>query len=337
MSAPSGLNLKLYPSPPDARDHIIKASGPLKSKGIADLSSYCTSVKDQGMLGACTAFACVGAMEYLHKRFGGIKSDDILSERFTYYATRVHVLGWVAEDSGAYVRDAMKSLVKFGSCLESSCVYNNDYKTPPDSSAYNEALRYQVVSYARFEDGSNASDRKVLIENIKASMDSGFPVVCGFVCYSNVLSAVNGVIPPKNGQIIGGHAIMLVGYDDNKQWFKFKNSWGMKWGDNGYGYLSYDYYFNGDMFDIWVIQSAENNDVPIGLNVIKPDPPAPITSNKDDVLLVFSKLAENIDKILDKKTSNATMNEIMLPYIKTKPRIATLINSIKSILYGLSS
>ena len=48
-------------------------------------------------------------------------------------------------------------------------------------------------------------------------------------------------MPKKKEQYQGGHAICIAGYDDSKKLFKFKNSWGDGWGNEGYGYLTYDY------------------------------------------------------------------------------------------------
>ena len=328
-------NLKLYPSPPDPRDHIIKAAQPLKAKGIADLSIHCTTVKDQGALGSCTAFASVSAMEYLHKRFGGNKVEDMFSERFTYYATRVNVLNWAPEDSGAYVRDAVKSLVKYGTCLEKTFVYNNDCRTTPPQAAYSEALKYQALSYAKFEDGKNEAERRQLIETLKANLDAGLPIIGGFICYSNIWNAVSGVIPKRNGQIIGGHAVLIVGYDDSKQLFKFKNSWGAGWGDRGYGYLPYEYYFLGDMFDLWSIHKSELEDIKsVGLEVN--DPKIKKNAEKTDVVAVLGEVLERLDDILDRKQSMTIINQIMIKY-RGKPKIMTLINNMKSSLYNIAS
>ncbi len=335
MQTPLQYNLKLYPSPVDARDHIIKAAAPVKSKGVADLAIHCTSVKDQGVLGSCTAFAAVAAMEYLHKRFDGSKIDDMFSEKFTYYATRVNVLGWAPEDSGAYVRDAVKSLVKYGTCLEKTCAYNNDFRTAPSQIAYTEAMKYQALSYAKFEDGKSSAERQQLIGTLKANLDAGLPIVGGFVCYSNLWNAVKGVIPPRNGQIIGGHAILIVGYDDTKKLFKFKNSWGAGWGDHGYGYLPYDFYFLGDMFDLWSIHRSELEDIKsVGLEVSNPIIKKNI--DKADVEAVLKEVSEKLDGVLDRKQCIAIMNELMNRY-RTKPKIMALVNAMKNALYNAST
>jgi len=332
MQNPLHYSLKLYPSPEDNRDHVVKATAPLKAKGCVDLSTDGTSIKDQGVLGSCTAFASVAAMEFLHKKFGGSKVDDLFSERFTYYATRVNVMGWTPTDSGAYVRDAVKSLVKFGTCLENTCAYSNDCTTAPSQKAYSEALQYQALAYARFDEGSNATERQQLINALKANFDAGLPIICGITCYSNIWSAVNGVIPKSNGQIIGGHAILLVGYDDSKQLFKFKNSWGTGWGDKGYGYLPYDYYFKGDMFDLWTIYKSELQDIKsVGLDIVKPDSKNP---DKDALVAALNSVLSKIDDALDKKKTLATMSDLV--YSCKNPKVAVLMNTLKGALYNMA-
>ena len=292
--------LNFQRSPPDSRDFIIKTNKnrPPKLDPVCDLSSFCTNVKDQGEVGSCTAFGTVGAAEYIHKRCGGLRGNDLLSERFTYYATRVRVAKWSAfQDSGAYVRDAIKSIVKFGCCLESTFPYNGDYSTAPNPAANAEALKYQAVAYAKYEDGATPLQRQTTIEALKTGLSNGMPIVVGFTCYSNIWSAVKGVIPPANRQVIGGHCVLLVGYDDNNKWFKFKNSWSTSWGDRGYGYLPYSYYLSGDMSDCWSIYQVENNDAVIGLSVVNP---TNIKAQvKTSVVTVLNEIIAQLDNLLD--------------------------------------
>ncbi len=334
MQNPLPYSLKLYPSPEDKRDHLVKATVPIKSSGYVDLTADNTGIKDQGVLGSCTAFASIAAMEFLHKKFGDSKVDDMFSEKFTYYATRVNVMNWAPTDSGAYVRDAVKSLVKFGTCLENTCKYDGDCKTAPSPQAYAEAMQYQALAYARFDEGNTAAERQTLIAALKANLDAGLPIICGMTCYSNIWSAVKGVIPKSNGQVIGGHAILIVGYDDSKQLFKFKNSWGTQWGDKGYGYLPYDYYFSGAMFDLWTIYKSELQDIKsVGLDIVKPA--VLKNSDKEDLAAALTSVIGRLDDILDKKKSLSTMTELV--YACKKPKIALLLNNLKGSLYNIAN
>jgi C1A family cysteine protease len=65
--------------------------------------------------------------------------------------------------------------------------------------------------------------------------------------------------PSPGEQAMGATAICIVGYDDDKKLIKFKNSWGTKWGDKGYGYLSYNY-VDKFLTDAWIfiIQSGDS-------------------------------------------------------------------------------
>jgi C1A family cysteine protease len=48
-------------------------------------------------------------------------------------------------------------------------------------------------------------------------------------------------VPDPGGVFEGGHAVLVVGYDDKKKRFRFQNSWGTDWGARGFGYFTYDY------------------------------------------------------------------------------------------------
>ena len=79
---------------------------------------------------------------------------------------------------------------------------------------------------------------------MKGCLAEGFPFVFGITVYESMMSdavAQTGIVPMPTTQekVLGGHAILAVGFDDKTQRFKFRNSWGTTWGDDGYGYLPY--------------------------------------------------------------------------------------------------
>ena len=346
--------LNFQKSPSDVRDHIItitakppvanqltKATSTTSTTSTTvDLAQYCTSIKDQGYMGSCTAYASIGAIEYLVKKYlGKPTSDDIFSERFTYYATRVNVLGWEPEDSGAYIRDTVKSIAKFGTCREVSFPYVqtgtvSDYKQAPSPGNYTEALKYQALRYAKFDEGSTQAERMNVIRSLKANLAEGFPIIGGFVCFSNIWSTKsNGVIPVPNGQIIGGHAILLVGYDDNRKVFKFKNSWGASWGEKGYGYLPYDYFYQGLLNDLWSVYYTENDASNVGINISNPSREK--QQLKEATALILAAVAEKIDDAINGKPD--FFNDLRTAYKNANPKIQNLIATLQSQMKIISS
>jgi C1A family cysteine protease len=296
------FHLNLIESPADARDYFIKVSG--ASKGVVDLSQYCTSIKNQGTIGSCTAFAVVGAMELIFRKMGVNMSDDIFSELFNYYVSRVMILQWPNEDTGAYLRDAIKAIAKYGCCLEKSWPYNEKmFRNKPSEEGFVEALKYQAVKYYHMPDGD--------LESIKKCLDMGLPVVGGFWCYSNLWNTgADGVVPLSNGKFIGGHAVLFVGYDDEKKLLKFKNSWSELWGRGGYGYLHYEYVAD-DVIDLWTLVSVENRDVVVSLEEVRKnvsEEEKKVADRKVRVLEVMDK----VRKIIEIGDSGNEFNQLIL-------------------------
>ena len=273
------MKLNLKPSPPDLRDFRLTLLPQKPLPSSVDLSSKMTSVKDQGSVGSCTAFAAVSMYEHLYRGATSDTTQDVFSEKFLYYVTRVRVAGWDAkEDSGAYLRDTLSALVKHGVCKEPQFPYlkpgqtSSSFEEVPPTSAYTEALKFQALTYQHIPEGTNGPTRQQALTTLKTLLSDGYTFIGGFICYDNLFSATQGVVPLPQGtsKIIGGHAVCFVGYDDAKQQFKFKNSWGLGWGDRGYGYLPYQYLLSGDLFDLWSITTAENNNLSISIVKKKP-------------------------------------------------------------------
>jgi hypothetical protein len=231
----NNINLKgcLFgpPSPKDYRTQFKDVSVPDK----VDLRQYCTTVEDQGQLGSCTANATVGAMEYLYNKRDGQSVD--LSRIFAYYNSR-RMRGTINQDCGAFIGDAMASVLAFGVCREDVWPYDiNNFANEPNQQAYQEAMMHEAVQYARVDGADGAI----------SALAAGFPVVFGTRiperCYQEAQS--NGVFPVASDQEImnnqgGGHCMLIVGYDKPKQIFIVRNSWGQGWGDRGYCYIPFE-------------------------------------------------------------------------------------------------
>lgn len=239
------------PDKPDKRDFIYKASTNKVSESV-DLRNYDTPVEDQGNLGSCTGHAVAGAIELLNMK-NNLRTE--VSRLFIYYYERL-LIGTVNYDSGAYIRDGIKATNRWGAPLEHLWPYNiNRFRSAPSSMAVNDAARRKVTRYER------ATNFNAVIDAITL----GYPVVVGFNVYSSFISNTvsrTGNMPYPNVRketLLGGHAVLLVGYNNKTQRFIVKNSWGTNWGDNGYFYMPYDVIKNPQMSgDFWVIKGVTN-------------------------------------------------------------------------------
>ncbi len=233
-----------------------------------DIRRWCPPVEDQGNLGSCTANAGVGVVEYFVKRAYGKDLDA--SRLFLYKVTRrlAHLEG----DSGAFLRTTMGALALFGVPPEEYWPYEIDrFDEEPPAFCYAFAQNYQAIKYFRLDPPGSEGDE--VLQRIKSNLASGIPAMFGFTVYTSISQAsTDGKIPfPAPGEKIeGGHAVVAVGYDDSvkiknvagegfetKGALLIRNSWGISWGDKGYGWLPYEYALTGLARDWWCLISAE--------------------------------------------------------------------------------
>ncbi|GAC1342880.1 MAG: hypothetical protein NVSMB29_15040 [Candidatus Dormibacteria bacterium] len=239
---------------PDHRDQFYAAVrttvGPLPSS--IDLRGQCPPVYDQGQLGSCTANAIAGALEFDELKAGGGTSWTP-SRLFIYYNERA-LEGTPQTDSGAQLRDGIKVIASQGVVPEGEWPYEiARFAERPPQQLYAEALRDRVSSYLRIPQ---------MLVQLKTCLAEGFPFVFGFSVFASMETqevARTGAIPlPQPGDsMVGGHAVGCVGYDDARQAFTIRNSWGTSWGDAGYGYIPYAYLIDpGLAADFWTVRSA---------------------------------------------------------------------------------
>lgn len=243
----------LSPDSPDDRDYDFRSARtgeniPLPPK--ADLSGSFSPVEDQEQLGSCTAQAIAGVLEYEQIRRTGTFTD--LSRLFIYFNEREYECK-VKSDSGAHLRTGMKVLKKFGACIEVLWPYNIFlFSRRPDETAYRDGInRVKVRSYMRAKG----------ITGVREAIAEGFPVIAGIRCPLTMGQVgESGIVPDPFGPYFGGHAIVLVGYDDDRELVKFRNSWSSAWGEAGYGYLPYRFINDPERtFDLWLIDSEVRN------------------------------------------------------------------------------
>lgn len=241
------------PDLPDHRDFLYVQVLPVlvTLPPSVDLRPTCSPVENQGQLGSCTANALAGALEFLERK-DNVKFVD-LSRLFIYYDERV-LEHTIKSDSGAQIRDGIKTLAKQGVCPEKEWPYNiAKFAVKPTTACYKDALKHQINSYHRI----------VTLNEMKTCLADGFPFVFGFTVYESFESpevAQSGVVnmPLSGERVLGGHAVLAVGYDDSQKRFTVRNSWGTSWGQKGYFTLPYEYLEDRNLSDdFWSIRRGE--------------------------------------------------------------------------------
>lgn len=240
------------PDLPDQRDQRYSAvyKIPKKLPAKVDLRQRCPAMENQGNLGSCTANALVGALEFLERKASPRKPPVDLSRLFIYYNERV-IEHSVKQDSGAMIRDGIKTLAKQGVCPESMWAYNiAQFAKKPPAACYIAAVHHTIGSYQRL----------ATTDEMRACLADGYPFVFGFTVYESFESqtvAKSGVVnlPANSERVIGGHAVCAVGYDDKSGRFIVRNSWGVDWGRKGYFTMPYAYLGNRELSDdFWVVR-----------------------------------------------------------------------------------
>jgi C1A family cysteine protease len=229
-----------------------------KLPSFVDLRSGMPAVYDQGTLGSCTANAIAGAFEYDLSEYDLPAEERFIPSRlFIYYHERIRENS-IYQDSGARIVDGIRSVEEQGVCSEEKWPYiEKNFEEKPCEECYEEAKLNRVLSAFKVND----------LNHMKCALCHGLPVIMGVQVYESFEKASGGHIPlPNTSQekLLGGHAILAVGYDESQKCVFFRNSWGVSWGDKGYGTLPYDF-ITSFAYSFWVIRTVSflNDDVPV--------------------------------------------------------------------------
>ena len=236
-----------------------------------DLRRWCSGIENQGGLGSCTAHAAAGIVEYFQTRAFGRHIDG--SRLFVYKATR-NLMG-VSGDTGAWLRNTMGALALCGMPPERYWPYTDgdpEFDEEPSAFVYAVADNYEALQYFCHDPAGESVPPATVLDRVKAFLAAGIPSMFGFWGFPSFEDAdIAGGIPyPCPGEKAEwGHAIVAVGYDDEKiitnracntrteGALLIRNSWGPGWGDQGYGWMPYTYVLNGLALDFWSLISME--------------------------------------------------------------------------------
>lgn len=272
------------PSPPDIRDHrysvapeILRALPASVDQSQPELGSPWTPTWNQLQLGSCGPFGVAQDIVFSALRQQGLSSVPMPSRLFIYWVTRL-LMGTVGQDSGVDNRTLLKALNKYGWCDESLWPYDiSKFTIQPPAQCFTQAAGRKIIQYLAVAQN---------LEQMKGCIASGDPFLFGFTVYDSFESAETtrtGIVPmPQTSeQVLGGHDVLFIGYDDATQRFKFRNQWGA-WGDGGYGYMPYAFATHPQLAsDFWTVrQSALPIPAPPAVNTVSLRIPATLTPGK---------------------------------------------------------
>ena len=220
---------------------------PTKETNI-DLSHDFTPIKNQGPVGACTTFAVTAVYEYILKK--NDRKDHDLSERFLYYNARESDNR--LDKEGVAISTAINSIGEKGICLEEKWPYSfTEYNTKPSEEAYLDAEARKVKKALNIVLTGNQEENR---DALRSAIAEGYPVIISlnlFDAFDHVGS--DGMVPtPSPGDSLiqregfesTAHAMVACGFDDKNQVFLVRNSWGERFGKDGYCYIPYAYICN---------------------------------------------------------------------------------------------
>jgi len=244
------LIIEYTSTPENTVDHTLKITN-LKATAqptTIDLRSKIPIMYDQGELGSCTANALCYSYMYNDPSYRP-------SRLFLYYNERA-LDGNIQIDAGSSLSQGINALQKYGVCQDVTWPYIiNKFTNKPNTVAYSEAVKHEVLTASRVTQ---------TLSSLKGCLQIGQPFVVGIAVYQSFESDVvtnTGYVPLPNTNkelFLGGHAVICVGYNDTRQVWIMKNSWGSSWGAGGYFYLPYAYLTSQSLAgDIWKITKVK--------------------------------------------------------------------------------
>ena len=226
-----------------------------------DLSMNFPIPGDQGLQNSCVGWAVAYALKSFQEKveidWELNDSNHLFSPAFIYNQINN------GHDGGTTFNKALDLAVNTGVATLDQMPYNvADYQTQPSPAAMTEAANFKAKSWAKISDSSQ----------IVAALVNRQPVLCGIRIYQsfNKIKGQNSVYNTKDSTLLGGHAVTIVGYDDNRFGgaYKIINSYGQNWGDHGYFWLPYAFAGNGILTQAYILEDRENTPDAI---------PAPVT------------------------------------------------------------
>jgi hypothetical protein len=238
-----------------------------------DLSPYLPPVQSQGQIGSCSAWSTVYYAKTLQENQERKWDPNLESHQYSPLFTYNQITKGV--NRGTSIVSHMTLLEQQGAATFRTFPSTRDIAVFPGNNAMEEAVLYKSASHRKLDKYDEVRRTwYVDLQSVKTALAEGLPVIGGFEAYQNLYEYQGGIYSRADGPKRGGHAMCIVGYDDEKRALRIVNSWGTDWGERGFMWMAYDLFeslcvYNAAvMYDV-VEPVPENITPPVNLNVTK--------------------------------------------------------------------
>lgn len=308
---------KSIPDPRDFKFEVDEKLAVTPLPSSVDLSPKMPPTLDQGNLGACVSNASSNCLRFLLGK--ELQKEFQPSRLYIYFNARVLIEKSPAdEDTGISIKDACKAIAKYCDCNETIWPYDiSKFSDAPPLVAYQNAKLYGKFVYSSVTQN---------LTSIKQALAQGYPIVFGIQVYESFELAQTlstGEVPMPNTsteQLLGGHGIALVGYDDSIQKFTFQNSWGTSVGlpqKRGFFHIPYAYLTDTNLAcDFWVMTFFGSSST-----LAPPAPPVPPkpTFKLESAIYGSSSDASKREDVTEKFETILTSNGVVIKQIGNHP------------------
>lgn len=212
---------------------------------VVSLHAYCPAPQHQGKNNACTAWATTyGAMTIMRAVQSDVKDTAIL-QRMSHSAAFVYNNSVDRHtknpcETGVSLRACLLFLQAQGACLAANFSNGLDCSQKPDTTLWQEAAQYKITDFGAVFRAKDDSTVKIL--QMRRLLAARKPVVIAFYItpsFNNLTDSTEVWSSTKEEPILGGHAVVIIGYNQAEQCFELMNSWGRDWGNRGFAKISY--------------------------------------------------------------------------------------------------